>query len=97
MNRLAMAAVLALAVAGGALADERWCGPRGPMLDELYDELGQQLVWQGISVRGNLIEIAAGPGGTWTELRTSVQGESCIVNRGTHWNGVPEEASGEPM
>lgn len=44
----------------------------------------------GISGDGNLVEIFASPRGTFTVVKTSPRGISCIVDFGDSWQTIPQ-------
>ena len=77
-----VAAVLTLAFASSDVMGQVACGKREAMLKHLgkmYQELPRL---SAISRDNNLLEIIVSPKGTWTVLRTSPRGQTCIIDAG---------------
>lgn len=48
-------------------------------------EFGEARAAQGLSVDGTLTEVFAGPDGSFTIIKTSPRGMSCVVDTGIGW------------
>lgn len=91
---LAAAAVLAasfLAPAGPALAQPnnrliaQICFAHAEIEAKLLSDFGEKKLGHGISGDGNLVELFIAPTGTFTVVKTSPRGVSCIVDFGESW------------
>lgn len=68
------------------------CGPRMAMAALLKSEFGEVKTAQGLSVDGTLTEVFAGPNGSFTIIKTSPVGMSCIVDTGIGWRSQNDMA-----
>ena len=88
-----VAAVLAAFLLVGAPAyGQAFCGPRDSVLTRLYLNYQEQPVAIGLSATGSIIEILVSDEGTWTVIRTSPNGITCVVTSGAHWRSVEQQA-----
>ncbi len=82
--RLAAITLIAtlLATAASAVGP---CGPRSDIIALLKDNFGEVEVGQGLSIRGNLVEIFVSPAGSWTVILSRPDGLSCLADSGEAW------------
>lgn len=76
------------------------CGPRAGIIAMLAEQYGETLQSMGIAEGGGAVfeTYASESTGTWTILRSRVDGVSCMVGSGGGWDGAPEtEPSGTPL
>ena len=64
------------------------CVPRAFIVDSLKANYDEVLVSRGLSTNGTMIEVMAGPKGSWTMLFTRPDGVSCMVLTGEAWQAV---------
>ncbi|NIA66978.1 hypothetical protein HBA54_00050 [Pelagibius litoralis] len=97
MSTFTKAALLALAcfvVSGAwmpdpALAQGSHCGPRDALVDALSEGYQESPVSRGVTSTGALLEIFAGPSGSWSILVTVPGGPTCLVSSGEGWRRLP--------
>jgi hypothetical protein len=66
------------------------CQPRERIVAELAGRYGETVVGSGLSADGRVIvEIFAGPSGSWTAVVTDTGGVSCIAQAGRAWLASP--------
>lgn len=95
IRALTLAAAL-IALSGVPVAAQMICGNRAEMIKKLEDRWGELQIWAGLA-DGRVMELwVACPDGTWTILRTSPRGLTCIVTVGDGWRGEPCKAEGTP-
>ncbi len=61
------------------------CLPHAEIAAKLLSDFKEKKLGHGISGDGNLVEVFIAPAGTFTVLKTSPQGVSCIVDFGEGW------------
>ncbi|MCG8360986.1 MAG: hypothetical protein MI920_35965 [Kiloniellales bacterium] len=88
----ASAAMLTVAVAAPASAQLSNCAPRDTILARLSKTYAEKPVSLGITAKGSLLEVLAGPEGTWSILLTKPNGPTCLVEHGESW----QERTPEP-
>ena len=103
----ATAAVLAAANPAPASGDEaqtphrviaQICRTHTEIETKLLGTFGEKKLGHGISADGSLIELFAAPGGTFSVVKTSPGGTSCIVDFGEIWQVLnPLEAARFPQ
>jgi hypothetical protein len=84
----ALICTLAAAAAYGdetAIAEPRTCMPRDGAEDKLHAEYGEKIVGHGLSRDGTLLEIYLAPSGSFTVIKTTPAGLSCVVDFGEGW------------
>lgn len=101
------AAVLAAAVPAPAPGDEaqpphrviaQICRTHAEIESKLGETFGEKKLGHGISADGSLVELFAAPGGTFSVVKTSPGGTSCIVDFGDIWQVLnPLEAARFPQ
>ena len=70
------------------VAQQRSCMPRGGADDKLRSEYGEKVLGHGVSSDGTLVEIFLAPSGTFTVIKTTPAGLSCVVDFGEGWQTV---------
>ena len=72
---------------------------------KLQDEFGEKVLGRGISKDGTLLEVFLAPAGTFTVIKTTPDGLSCVVDFGEGWQTLnqlesvgyaPEDFKGAP-
>jgi hypothetical protein len=67
------------------VSQQRSCMPREGADDKLRLEYGEKVLGHGISKDGTLVEIFLAPSGTFTVIKTTPAGLSCVVDFGDGW------------
>jgi len=67
------------------LAQQRSCMPHEGADDKLRTEYGEKVLGHGVSKDGTLVEIFLAPSGTFTVIKTTPAGLSCVVDFGEGW------------
>ena len=71
------------------------CRTHAEIEAKLLSDFGERKLGHGVSADGSLVELFAAPGGTFTVVKTSPGGTSCIVDFGEIWQTLnPLEAAG---
>jgi hypothetical protein len=89
-----IAVLLAMFMGGGALANPA-CGERTALAAELEARYAERPVARGLTLRGDLAEVFASPGGTFTILITRPDGRTCAIAAGEGWAAEPGRRGGE--
>ena len=76
-----------------AQAQQLLCGARDKILTKLGTDYAESQVSLGLASNGNLLEVMASPGGTWTMIFTKPEGGSCILATGRSWEKLTPVAS----
>lgn len=83
-------ALLIAALASPNTAEARsFCAPRDnivKILDKRFSEKRQAI---GLANQKGLVELYVSAGGTWSMVRTNVQGVSCVIASGHAWEQAP--------
>jgi hypothetical protein len=66
----------------------RTCLPHDSVDLKLNQDYGEKLIGQGISSDGTLVEIFMAPAGSFTVIKTSPEGTSCVVDFGDGWRSL---------
>jgi hypothetical protein len=74
--------------ATAGVAGPRSCMPRDGADDKLRSEYGEKVLGHGVSGDGTLVEIFLAPSGTFTVIKTTPAGLSCVVDFGEGWQTV---------
>lgn len=103
MRRIVTRALLALPVAVAALSAvtpakaQIACSERQVLLDALSERYREHPVVRGVTNTGQLLEILAGPSGSWTILITRQRGLTCMLSAGDGWRFIaPQTAERSP-
>jgi hypothetical protein len=84
---------------------QRTCMPHEGADAKLRNEFGEKVLGRGISGDGTLLEIFMAPAGTFTVIKTTPDGLSCVVDFGEGWQTLnqlesvgftPEDLKVEP-
>ncbi len=73
---------------GAGIAQQRSCMPHEGADDKLRAEYGEKVLGHGVSKDGTLVEIFLAPSGTFTVIKTTPAGLSCVVDFGEGWQTV---------
>ena len=88
-----VAIVLPAAVASAQSIERRAapaCLPHQQVEDQLHRAYAEKKIGHGISGDGNLIEVFMSSAGSFTVIKTSPAGVSCIVDYGEGWQSIDE-------
>lgn len=99
---IAAPALFCVLIAGAAYADppvqqaqrpgetpqQRTCMTHDGAGDKLRSEFGEKILGHGVSSDGTLVEIFLAPSGTFTVIKTTPAGLSCVVDFGEGWQTV---------
>jgi hypothetical protein len=66
-------------------AQQRSCMPHDGADDKLRMEYGEKVLGHGVSKDGTLVEVFLAPSGTFTVIKTTPAGLSCVVDFGEGW------------
>ena len=88
--RLALVLILLASPAWG----QEKCAPRDKLAGELKGRFGEYRISEALAEHGIVETWANAKTGTWTILRTSPDGQSCMIASGTHYRSIPQ---GEPV
>lgn len=70
------------------------CHTHAEIEAKLLSDFGEAKIGHGVSGDGSLVEVYAGPGGTFTVVKTMPGRASCIVDFGESWQMLaPLEAA----
>ena len=72
-----------------AWAQGAQCGPREQVLGALSENYQERLVSRGVTSAGALLEVLAGPSGSWSIVLTVPGGQTCLVSSGEGWRDMP--------
>lgn len=72
-------------IAPQVIQQQRACLPHSAVDQAMRQAFGEKLIGQGISNDGTLLEVFMAPTGTFTIIKTSPQGISCVVDSGDGW------------
>lgn len=61
------------------------CLPHDSAGDKLRNEFGEKVLGRGVSSDGTLVEIFLSQSGTFTVIKTTPKGVSCVVDFGEGW------------
>jgi hypothetical protein len=71
--------------APAAQAQPRTCLPHDSADEKLGSEFGEKVLGRGVSSDGTLVEIFLSSSGTFTVMKTTPKGMSCVVDFGEGW------------
>jgi hypothetical protein len=81
----ALASAAAFGDPGEPVAEQRTCMPHEGAGDKLHAEYGEKIAGHGLSRDGTLLEIYLAPSGSFTVIKTTPAGLSCVVDFGEGW------------
>lgn len=93
VSALALAAFLTVSTAASPVAAQQMrCAPHEEVERHLAERFAEQPVGIGVTLQGALMEVFAGPEGTWTVVVSNPNGITCMVAAGEGWRTlIPEE------
>ena len=68
-----------------SVPEQRTCLPHDGADAKLRTEFGEKVLGRGVSGDGTLLEIFLAPSGTFTVIKTTPDGLSCVVDFGEGW------------
>ena len=71
------------------------CGERTTVLKQLKLKFGEQRTAFGLTEDGRLVEVFAGPSGSWTILMTAPGGRTCLMTSGGGWREIDTTRDGQ--
>ena len=77
-----------------AVAQSLQCGSRDALLGALAERYQERPVSRGVTGSGALLEVLAGPSGSWSILVTTPGGPTCLVSSGEGWRRLPAAGDG---
>lgn len=101
-----LAAVLAVSLTTGTLAGpghaqgagSMICGQRAQIVGQLRARFGEQVRSVGLAGQTRIVEVfASTETGSWTITVTSVDGTTCLMASGQHYESVTTPPPGDPM
>lgn len=66
------------------------CLPHAEIAAKLLSDFKEAKLGHGISADGNLVEVFIAPAGTFTVVKTTPRGVSCIVDFGEGWQTIDQ-------
>lgn len=69
----------------GETPQQRTCMTHEGAGDKLHSQFGEKILGHGVSSDGTLVEIFLAPSGTFTVIKTTPAGLSCVVDFGEGW------------
>ena len=86
-----------IALYGAPAAAQLGCGSRVMIVHKLIDQYGEVRVGFGMFGSRQIFEVwASKEKGTWTILRTTPNGISCLMASGIGWRFDPDQPKGDP-
>jgi hypothetical protein len=74
------------------------CGQRDAVLAQLRDGFGEERRAIGLAPRNRIVEVfASDETGSWTITVTSVEGITCLLAAGQHYETVRPLPAGDPL
>ena len=92
----ALVAVLLLFASSAARSQPALCAERAVVLAHLEQRFHEERTAFGVTADGRLLEVFAGPLGSWTILVTAPGGPTCLVRSGSGWREI-ETRGDEPF
>ena len=81
--------VLTLILIGGTAEAQLACGQRDAILKTLDEKYGEEKQNYGLAQPGFVFEFYGSEvTGTWSIIRTDVNGVACVMAVGDNWNGI---------
>ena len=84
----AFAAAPVLLAGSAARSQPAMCGERDQVLAHLEQRFKEERTAFGLTADGRLLEVFAGPSGSWTILVTAPGGPTCMVRSGSDWHEI---------
>ena len=74
------------------------CGQRDQIVGQLRTRFGEEVRATGLAGPTRIVEVFASDAtGSWTITVTSVDGTTCLMASGQHYEAAPTRPAGEPM
>ena len=73
------------------------CGPHDTVLDRLQKTYGELPVGIGVTQQGDLLEIVAAAGGSWSVIISKPNGITCLVAAGEGWRSLDGKLPKDPL
>ena len=83
-----------LCAIGAPVAAQQQCGPVPEMLAGLHQTYGETPRVSALMTGGDLLVITAAPGGGWTALGVTADGQACILAAGEAFDVQPAPIPG---
>ena len=93
-SRVLLAALVcgSLFIASPVQSQPPLCLPHDNVVDVLGKKHGETVVWVGLDAAGQLVEVFASEGGTWTLAVSAPGGLTCLLSAGTKGQSVKPKA-----
>lgn len=72
------------------------CGPRDQLVKLLAERYKEDPVGIGLTQPGQVLEVFASQGGTWSMLMTMPDGKTCLIAAGENWE-MTTKIKGNPV
>ncbi|WP_243368743.1 hypothetical protein [Microvirga solisilvae] len=72
------------------------CGPREQLVKVLADQYKEDPVGIGLAQPGQVLEVFASQGGSWSMVMTMPDGKACLIAAGDNWEMVTK-IKGSPI
>ena len=86
---VASALLLATLVSSNTAEARAFCAPRDNIVNILDKRFSEKRQAIGLANQKGLVELYVSAGGTWSMVRTNVQGVSCVIASGHAWEQAP--------
>ncbi|MCG7394127.1 hypothetical protein MHY87_14555 [Microvirga sp. ACRRW] len=95
---LALLSILgsALLVGQSPASAQASCGPREQLVRLLAEQYKEDPVGIGLAQPGQVLEVFASQGGSWTMVMTMPDGKACLIAAGDNWEMVTK-IKGNPI
>lgn len=97
----ALAALILWVATGPTLAQApraAICGQRDHVVAQLHTRFGEQVRAVGLAGQTRIVEVfASDETGSWTITVTSVDGVTCLLASGQHYESLPQHPPGDRM
>ena len=94
---LTLSALIGLAAATSAAAQQPLCTARSEVLSQLSSQYSETPVAMGIANNGGVLEILSSQKGTsWTIILTMPNGVTCMIAAGENWESLPTMTQLDP-
>lgn len=89
LSAILLAGLALSASAGAQVPPQAPCANRTQVTEHLHQLYGERRVGHGLAANGLVIELFAGPSGTFTLFATTPKGSSCLIVSGDAWEPAP--------
>lgn len=91
-----LSALGSLCAASSDAAAQASCGPRDQLVKLLADQYKEDPVGIGLAQPGQVLEVFASQGGSWSMVMTMPDGKACLIAAGDNWEMV-SKIKGSPI